>query len=237
MDPLAKILGEWSSQIGAGAILFRVMMAVLLAGIIGVERSTKRHAAGLRTFLITAIASCLAMIMDSTIIANGGSVYILSAATIIGIATVSVNSILFNSRNQIKGLTTSVALWACAMIGLAMGGGFYTAGIAVFAFFMLCLFVFPEFEKYLKDRSNHFEVHLELASSRNLKDFIHTARELGLLIDDVELNPAYANSGLSVYTVSLTCASKELKKYKTHKEIIEALSTLEYVSYLEEMRD
>ena len=54
-------------------------------------------------------------------------------------------------------------------------------------------------------------------------------------IDDIELNPAYLNSGLSVYTVSFTISSKELKKYKKHGEIIEALATLEYISFIEEM--
>ena len=59
---------------------------------------------------------------------------------------------------------------------------------------------------------------------------------LGLTIDDIELNPAYAGSGLSVYTVSISVTGEELKRYKTHKEIIEALSTLEYVHHIEEMR-
>ena len=62
-----------------------------------------------------------------------------------------------------------------------------------------------------------------------------TIRKLGLRVDDIEANPAYLNSGLSVYSVSVTIASQELKKYKTHSEIIEAIGTLEYVYYIEEM--
>lgn len=54
-------------------------------------------------------------------------------------------------------------------------------------------------------------------------------------IDDIEINNAYAGSGLSVYSVTLTIISAELKKYKTHREIIEALSTLECVRHIEEM--
>ena len=95
--------------------------------------------------------------------------------------------------------------------------------------------LFPTFEAYLKDRSNHFEVHLELKDRQNLQDFVTTIRRLGLRIDDIESNPAYLNSGLSVYSVSITIDSGELKKYKTHREIIEALRTLDYVYYIEEM--
>ena len=56
-----------------------------------------------------------------------------------------------------------------------------------------------------------------------------------MTIDDIESNPAYINSGLSVYSVSFTITKEELKKYKKPHEIIEALSTLEYVSHIEEM--
>ena len=57
----------------------------------------------------------------------------------------------------------------------------------------------------------------------------------GMKIDDIEINPAYITSGLSVYTVALTIQSPELKKYKTHSEIIEALRSIDYVYHIEEM--
>ena len=60
-------------------------------------------------------------------------------------------------------------------------------------------------------------------------------RSLGIRIDDIESNPAYLNSGLSVFTVSFTVSSAELKQYKKHGEIIEALRSLDYVYYIEEM--
>lgn len=101
---------------------------------------------------------------------------------------------------------------------------------------LLCgLSLFPVLEAYLKDKSNHFEVHLELKSKADLHNFTTTIRRLGMRIDDIELNPAYLNSGLSVYTVSFTISSAELKKYKRHSQIIEALRSLDYISFIEEM--
>ena len=93
----------------------------------------------------------------------------------------------------------------------------------------------PALETHLKDRSNHFEVHLELKNKLDLPDFVSTVRALGMRIDDIESNPAYLNSGLSVFTVSFTVDSPELKQYKKHGEIIEALKSLDYVYYIEEM--
>ena len=237
MDPIAKLMGEWSLQINIYSILLRIGLSVLLSAIIGCERSSKRHAAGLRTFILVSLASTVAMLLDIFICDLGGTgIYIISAATVIGIAIITVNSILFSSRNQIKGLTTSVGLWACGILGLSVGAGFYTVTLVSFIALIFGLALFPQFEIYLKNRSNHFEVHLELKDIRYLKDFVTTIRELGLSIDDIEANPAYLHSGLSVYSISISISSAELKKYKTHSEIIEALRSLDYIYHIEEMK-
>ena len=235
MDPIAMKLGAWSVEIGAAAVIFRILLSVLLAAVIGCERSSKRHSAGLRTFILVSLASTVAMLLDIYLSSQGDELYIISAATVIAAAIISVNSMLFSSRNQIKGLTTSMGLWATGIIGLTAGAGLYTVTLVSFAALLCCLSLFPAFETYLKNRSNHFEVHLELKSSEYLQDFVTTIRRLGLFIDDIESNPAYVNSGLSVYSIAISIDSAELKKYKTHKEIIEALKTLDYIYHIEEM--
>ena len=232
-DPIAQLLGPWAAEPGPWCAVFRVALAVLLAAVIGWERSSKRHSAGLRTFMLISLAGCAAALLDQSLL--DANIPLLSAAAIIGMAILSCNSILFSSKNQIKGLTTSAALWACGLVGVALGSGAYVLALAAFAALLLTVSWFPRLEKYLKDRSNHFEVHLELKSSEYLQDFVTTIRRLGLFIDDIESNPAYVNSGLSVYSIAISIDSAELKKYKTHKEIIEALKTLDYIYHIEEM--
>ena len=100
---------------------------------------------------------------------------------------------------------------------------------------MISLSVFPSLERYLKDRSNHFEIYLELASNNSLSEFVSITRRLGLKIDDIESNPAYANSGLSVYSVSITISEHDFKTYRKHSDIIEALRSLDYIHHIEEM--
>ena len=235
-DPLADLLGEWSRGLNTGSVLLRIALAVLLASVIGCERSSKRHSAGLRTFVLVSFASTVSMLLDVYLMSNfGARLPILSAATVIAAALVSGNAILFSSRSQIKGLTTSMGLWAIVALGLAIGAGLYALALIGFGALLCCLSLFPPFEAYLKDRSNHFEVHLELKDRRNLQDFVTTIRRLGLRIDDIESNPAYLNSGLSVYSISVTIVSPELKKYKRHDEIIEALRSLDYVYFIDEL--
>ncbi len=235
-DPIGNLLGEWSLGVNVYSMLLRVVLSLVLSAIIGCERSSKRHAAGFRTFILVSLASTVAMLLDVYLVERYGSgLYVISAASVIGIAILSANSILFSSRSQIKGLTTSVGLWTCGILGLIIGAGMYVFTIIVFVATISCLSLFPSIERYLKNRSNHFEVHLELKNIRYLQDFVTTIRELGMRIDDIESNPAYANSGLSVYSVSISIGSDELKKYKTHEEIIKALATLDYVYHIEEM--
>ncbi len=236
VDPVARLLGDWASGINLYSILLRTVLSLLLAAVIGCERSSKRHAAGLRTFMLVSLASTVAMLLDLYVLnLTGHGMFLLSAASVIGIAIVSVNSVLFSSRSQIKGLTTSAGLWACGLLGLAVGAGFYTVVIVTFLALLCSLSLFPRFEVYLKNRSNHFEVHLELKNAGYLQNFVTTIRELGLTIDDIEMNTAYVHSGLSVYSVSISIASEELRKYKSHAEIIEALRSLEYIYHIEEM--
>ena len=232
-DPIARLLGERSDASLLGIVLVRIILSAVLAAIIGYERSTKRHSAGLRTFLLVSLACTMAMLLDLYL---DRGFCLLSAAALIGLATITVNSIVFSARSRIKGLTTAVGLWACGIVGFTVGAGFYTVTLISFVALLFVLSWFPTLETYLKDRSNHFEIHLELNNISYLKDFVTTIRELGIAIDDIESNPAYINSGLSVYTIAITIQSRELKKYKKHSEIINALSTLDYVYHIEEMR-
>jgi putative Mg2+ transporter-C (MgtC) family protein len=212
------------------------MVAIVLGTIVGWARTYKRHSAGLRTFILVSLTSTIVMMLDQYLSETyNADAFMISAAPIISLSILSVNTMVYSSRNQIKGLTTSVGLLTCGAIGLSVGCGLYIVTVTSFVLFMLSLAVFPTLEVFLKNRSNHFEVHLELTSKTYLQDFVTTLRRLGVIIDDIEANTAYINSGLSVYTVSLTINSPELKKYKTHKEIIEAIATLEYVYFIEEM--
>ena len=217
------------------SICLKIFLAIIFGSIIGFERSNKRHSAGLRTFMLVILTSCVAMILDEIIMENTSlPLPILSSATIIGAIMLSGNSILFSSKKQIKGLTTSAALWFCSLLGLVIGKGLYIFACVLFVILLLILSILPKAEIFLKYRSNHFEIHLELTNKTSLQNFVTTIRKLGLIIDDIELNSAYIGSGLSVYTIAISIIDR--KKYKNYQEIIKALSSLDYVYYIEELR-
>lgn len=232
IDPLVSVIGSWSVEPGFFSALFKIAFALILASVIGCERSSKRHSAGLRTFILVTLASTISAMAD---LAMSNSISIISAATVVSSAMISGNSIVFSSKGQIKGLTTSAALWACSIIGITIGANLYTFTLISFTALVFSLSQLPLVEAVLKDRSNHFEIYLELKNVSYLQDFVTTIRKLGLRIDDIESNPAYVNSGLSVYSVSITISRRDYEKYKHHQDIIDALSSLDYIHYIEEM--
>ena len=235
IDPLSKLI-PFLGEFNIWTILIRIFLALAAGAIFGLERSRKRHTAGLRTFTIVCLFAAIAALLDVFFAANFGEIFpAVLVAVILGGAILSGNTLLYSSKNQIKGLTTAVALWLTAGIGACFGAGLYTVGVITFVIVYIALNLIPKLEIYLKNRSNHFEIHLELKNRNDLVNFTGVVRKLGLKIDDIEANPAYNNTGLGVYTVSLTINSKELKKYKTHTEIIEALKTLEYINCIEEI--
>lgn len=67
-DPIGQLLGNWSVDLTIWSTLLRIILSIVLSAIIGWERSSKRHAAGLRTFIIVSLASTLAMIIDLILI-------------------------------------------------------------------------------------------------------------------------------------------------------------------------
>ena len=235
-DPIDILTRGWLSQFNIGTIVIRIFLALIVGMIFGLERSRKRHTAGLRTFTFVTLFSAVAALLDIFLAANYKFVFpAITTAVVLGGAIISANTLLYSSKNQIKGLTTAVALWLMSVIGACFGAGLYTAALISAVLAYIALNIIPKLEFYLKNRSNHFEIHLELKNKNDLANFTGVLRKLGLKIDDIEANPAYNNTGLGVFSISLTIKTKELKKFKTHKEIIEALSTLDYINCIEEI--
>ena len=234
-DYIVKLLGAWSQEVNLASTALKTALVVAMAVILGCERSRNRLAAGLRTLIVLSIGSLYAGIADVYFItALNVQFSFLSAAVIIGISIIIANTIVYSSKNQIMGLTTSIGAWTMAIVSALLGVGLYTAALIGFIALMIGLLAFSRMETYIKNKSNHFEIHLELKSRNSLQEFITAARQFGLKIDNLELNPAYANSGLSVYTVRLTVIKKDLRK-KSHNDIVEALSVLDCVYYIEKL--
>ena len=235
VDPIVKIVGDWLFEINALSIFIRLFLAALFGGIIGIERTTKKHAAGLRTYILVAIGACMIMLTNLFIVETfeTGDIGRMGAQVISGIGFLGAGTIIITSRNRIKGLTTAAALWACAAMGLALGVGFYALALIGFIIIFSSLTFLPIIENYFSKHTSNYEIHIEFEKSENLREFIKYVRERNLKIKALEKNMAYESSGLSVYTIYLS-HEKEFK-IQAHNNVIEDIRKLEYVHYVEEI--
>ena len=112
------------------SISFRIVLAVICGGVIGAERGRAHQPAGMRTYMLVCLGSTLVMstgqYMYNTF--EAGDPARLGAQVISGIGFLGAGSYYFR-KTRVRGLTTAAGLWTAASIGLALGIGFYSAGI------------------------------------------------------------------------------------------------------------
>lgn len=231
IDPVTKLfgVGDVLGGITIWSIILRFCLAIICAGVVGLERARRRHAAGLRTYILVCLGSMLVMLTNQFIHASFGGTDIsrLGAQVVSGIGFLGAGTILVTSRSQIKGLTTAAGLWASACIGLAIGIGFYTAAILGTVFCLVAFIFLPKLEIILTKGSNTIEIHIELYTRQDLKKVIDFIRAKGGKINLIDYNSAYANSGLSVYTINLVSWSKD------NSVVIKELSEFDCVNFVE----
>ena len=233
IDPISKLIGDWLSDVtNIWTILIRIFLATLCAGSIGFERARKRHAAGLRTYILVCLGAAIVMMLSDYLCLAYESTDAarLGAQVISGVGFLGAGSILITSRNRIKGLTTAAGLWTCACMGLAIGAGFYTLALVANIVILIILSLMPTVEDFFRRKTRYFELHVELDERTNLKDLVNFLRSINVQITSIEKNPAYAQSGLSVYTMMLNS-----KETHDHDTFISTIRNLSYVNYCEEI--
>ncbi|HYE24770.1 MAG TPA: MgtC/SapB family protein [Clostridia bacterium] len=112
-----------------GQVVARLLLAAFLGGIIGLERETKRKAAGLRTNMFICFGSAFFTILSYRLAGEFSGDHTRIAAQIIpGIGFIGAGSIL-HSKGGVQGLTTAATIFVVASIGMAAGGGLFLPAI------------------------------------------------------------------------------------------------------------
>jgi|SRR5688500_1419355 len=124
-------LGLDSARLAA-QMLIRMVLAMLLGGLVGMQREQAGKPAGVRTHMLVSLGTAVVVLAC----AGMGMQYDAQSRVIQGIVTgigfIGAGSILkLNEERDIQGLTTAAGLWMTAAIGIACGVG--TLGIAIVA--------------------------------------------------------------------------------------------------------
>jgi putative Mg2+ transporter-C (MgtC) family protein len=131
--------------IGNIELLSRLVLAALPGSVIGFERERMNWAAGLRTHMLVCVGSALIMLVSAFGFADvlGTKNVVLdpsriAAQVVSGIGFLGAGSILLRGE-IVRGLTAAASLWSVAGIGLAVGGGMYTAALGATVIILIIL--------------------------------------------------------------------------------------------------
>ena len=222
---------EYLRELNVASVALRIVLAMVVGGLIGIERGKQGRAAGMRTHILVCIGAALTIMIgfyarDVLEITNSDPLRI-SAQVISGIGFLGVGTILIKGRFQITGLTTAACVWATATLGLAIGAGFYEGALLGFGAIFLTVTLLHKLEYKLGKHQRRFGMYIEISSDANIRRAI------------THLEDNYGASGIQVTTprsgltgnVGIEANIASMKNEHQPANISLELEELDYVVY------
>jgi putative Mg2+ transporter-C (MgtC) family protein len=128
--------------------LWRLLIALGLGAVVGLERELAGKPAGLRTNILMCVGSCLFMIISVEIARSTGGRADpgrIAAQVVTGVGFLCAGTIM-RSRFSVSGLTTAATLWVLSALGLAVGAGYQLLAVTGAAVITITLIVIRRVE-------------------------------------------------------------------------------------------
>ena len=214
-------------------IATRIILSVLFGGILGMERGMKNRGAGLRTYMLVCLGSCVVMMTNQFLYQSyqSGDPARLGAQVINGIGFLGAGTILVTGRQQVKGLTTAAGLWASACTGLAVGAGFYECVLIAFAMIFLSIRLFPIVDAYIQENARDINLYLEFNSMDDISTIINQLKAQNVQIYDIDIERN--RSGEQLHPSSIF--SIRLNEKIPHTQLLSELAGLDCLCAIEEL--
>jgi putative Mg2+ transporter-C (MgtC) family protein len=158
-----------------GVAAFRIFLALIVGGIIGMERGRQGRAAGMRTHILVCLGATLASmtgIYVYDILGVSNDPLRLAAQVISGIGFLGVGTILIKGRFQITGLTTAAGIWCAATIGIALGIGYYEGAAVTFLASVSAVTIMHRLEYSITRKHTRFGMYIEITSAQKVRPTI-----------------------------------------------------------------
>ena len=215
------------------AVALRIFAAVIIGGMIGLEREMKNRAAGLRTYILVCVGACMIMLTNQYIYQSFsvGDPVRMGAQVVSGIGFLGAGTIIVTKRSQIKGLTTAAGLWATAGLGLALGIGFYEAAIIGALAILVVITLMQRMDDRMRRRTARLDIFIEISRNHNLSEFLRQAKEMHIETSNFQRErDSETQNDVRAYSLTL-----KLPKRRNHSTVLEELMQIPGVEYLEEL--
>lgn len=230
---------EYIRQLNFLSLSLRLLLAMLLGGVIGMERARKGRAAGFRTYILVCMGAALTMLLGQYFYsmlsvqwqqAAATDVTRMGAQVINGIGFLGAGTVIVTGRQEVKGLTTAAGLWASACMGLAVGAGFYECVLLAFLLIILSIQVLPRVENYVIENTRSLNIYVEFESMDDLGALIGRIKKQDVQILDVEFERVREEK-LHPSAIFVL----RMKRKMHHAQLLAAISELEAIRYIEEL--
>ena len=200
--------------LGMAPTAIRMALAILCGGLIGIEREYKRRPAGFRTHILICLGAAM-MTMTGQFLSlelnYPTDISRLGAQVVAGIGFIGAGTIIVTQHQRVKGLTTAAGLWASAVVGLAVGAGFYEGGILATFLILLAETVFSKLEFYVMRHTPEINLYVQYSGREALEDVFRLLHTKNVKVQNVEITRDPSKDPQNVYALFLLQMDK--KKY------------------------
>jgi putative Mg2+ transporter-C (MgtC) family protein len=211
----------------------RMVLAVICGGVIGIERERKRRPAGFRTHILICLGASLTMLTSQYIYLElklFTDLARLGAQVIAGIGFIGAGTIIVTKRRQVKGLTTAAGLWTSAIVGLAVGAGYFEAALIATALMIIVELVLSRLEYFSMSTAKNINLYIEYKDAVSLTRMTEYLRDRRVSVTDLQITKSGAATKNPCAIFSL-----ELPHKMTHDKLMTALSGIDGVVSVEEL--
>ena len=183
-------------------LFFRAVLAAGCGAAVGMERSRRLKEAGIRTHMVVACAAAVFMILSKYAFADlaaGGTLLYASrgvdssriaAGVVSGVSFLGIG-IIYKNGSNVTGLTTAAGIWATAAIGMSIGSGMYTLGIAVTAALLVMQYILHRFTVG-NDSMQLVEIHISTPKAQSIYPRLSDQMKAwGMQITELKINHSF----------------------------------------------
>lgn len=214
-------------------ITIRLLFALIVGLVIGIDRERKRRVAGIKTHILVCLGSALVMITSHYMMVNFGEVADparMGAQVISGVGFLGVGTIIVTGKNQVRGLTTAASLWVCACVGLAAGIGFIEGVILALLFLVFTLKVLGKLDSIVQKRSRDIDFYIEFKDNKGIPQFVEKMKESGNRIIRMQIGKCEDEDEHPNVIVSI-----RMKEREKFADLYSELRRQKYIKIVEEL--
>lgn len=234
---------DYFRELNFVSVALRLLLSAVIGFSLGLERGRKRRPAGCRTYMLVCMGATLTLLLSqyeyimvttkwASIASEIGlrtDVSRFGAQVINGVGFLGAGTILVTGRREVKGLTTAAGLWASAIIGLALGGGFYEGALLTTVLVLVAESFLSRLEYRILDHVPEINLYMEYTGKPCLEDVLRFLRENKVSLQDMEItrnSDSESHNACAIFSLRFS-KGVSVDELLTHVSQIEGVITVQ----------